>query len=195
MSKPRSPRMSEAVVGVIQLAVGACFGYAAVSKLAAFRSFEQGVASFDIVGSRMVRPVATVVVALESVAAFCLVTGQALLWGAGVSAALLAGFAIAIVSATRRGVAASCTCFGGDAGDSASPRTYLRLALLGAGVAVALTDALGSGDSRPAFSWAVIGRRRMRSSRMRDLAGGARSACRDHGQASSSPATSGWGGD
>lgn len=108
--------MSEAVVGVIQLAVGSCFGYAAVSKLAAFRSFEQGVASFDMVGSWMVRPAATVVVVLESVAAFCLVTGQAVLWGAGVSAALLAGFAVVIVSSKRRGVAASCMCFGGDGG-------------------------------------------------------------------------------
>ena len=148
--------MPDALVVVIQLAVGTCFGYAAVSKLVAFRSFERGVASFELVGPRMVRPAATVVVILESVAAFCLVTGLALPWGAAVSAALLAGFAIAVASATRRGVAASCMCFGADAGDSASPRTYLRLALLGAGAAVVLADALGAGDSRPAFSWALM---------------------------------------
>lgn len=148
--------MLDPIVQVAQLAVGLCFGWAAVSKVAAFRRFEHGVASFEVLPPGMERTAAVAVVVIESLAALCLLAGPGRLWGAGFAVALLAIFAIAVTSARRRGVAATCACFGGDVGEAATPRTYWRLALLGAGVAVVGFDALARPGVDAAFSWAAL---------------------------------------
>ena len=144
--------MPDDIAHVTQLAVGLCFAWAAASKLATFARFEQGVASFEILVPAMVRKAAMAVVLLESLVAFCLLAGWERLWGAGIAVVLLTVFAVVIASARYRGVAATCACFGGDGGESATPRTYLRIALLGAGVAAVLLDVLASANVPMRFS-------------------------------------------
>ena len=120
------------------------------------RRFEQGLASFEILAPGMVRNAAMVIVLLESLVAVCLLAGWARVWGTGVAVVLLAVFAVALASARRRGVPAMCACFGGTAGDLATPRTYVRLALLGFGVALVIFDAQASTVVQVPFSGAAL---------------------------------------
>jgi hypothetical protein len=99
--------------------IGVVFLVSAVSKLRGSRQFREFAASLTamrLLPSRLVTPVAAVVAATELAVPVLLaplpVPGLAAA-GFAIAALLLAGFAVAIVVVLRRGVQASCRCFGG----------------------------------------------------------------------------------
>ncbi|MEU8113260.1 MauE/DoxX family redox-associated membrane protein [Micromonospora sp. NPDC048947] len=83
-----------------------------------FHEFVDSVAALRLLPARMVRPAAVTVVAAELAVCALLVSLPApslMAGGLGLAGALLGGFAVTIATALRRGVTASCRCFGGSA--------------------------------------------------------------------------------
>lgn len=108
--------------------------------------------SFQLVGSKLVRPLAMVVIALEMTIAFSFLAKQSPLYGAAMAAFLLTAFVVVIVSARLRNITAVCSCFGGDGGEAASPRTFMRIGFLTAGVVLVLLPA-SEGSSALSVPW------------------------------------------
>ena len=140
----------------VQVAVGLCFGYAALSKLVAFRSFKEGVASFEMAPTALVGMASASVVALECAVALSFLTDYMRSFGAVVAAVLLATFLLAIGSAHRSGIVAACMCFGATRTESTISKVLTRIALLGIGVAVVLADSLHDPAAPIAPLWATI---------------------------------------
>ena len=147
--------MLEMVGQTAQAAVGLCFGYAAISKLVWFRSFETAVARFDVVFPALVRPAALTVVASELLVALSLLANQLRLWGAVFAGILLVIFSTVILSSRRRGIVAACMCFGRDAQPSTS-KTFARIGFLGVGVAIVVCDALMGASAGWVHAWTTI---------------------------------------
>jgi hypothetical protein len=120
-----------------------------------FRQFSDSLAAMRLLPARYVRPVATVVVCAET-AVVLLLLPQPLrplaVAGFALAIVLLLGFAVSIGMVLRRGVQASCRCFGGS---GAAPfrrhhivRNLLLVAVAGAGLVAALTE--------PPFRWEAV---------------------------------------
>lgn len=147
--------MLDIIAHTTQAAVGLCFGYAAVSKIMTYHGFEAGIIRFEVVPNALVRPVGLSVVALELLVASSFLADHMRLLGVAVATALLVIFLIVMVSARRRGVVATCMCFGAKGGESAPPKTFLRIALLGIGVAIVGSDILLGADTPWDLWWAT----------------------------------------
>ncbi|MDE0035965.1 MAG: hypothetical protein OXU77_00220 [Gammaproteobacteria bacterium] len=139
--------MLDTIAHTTQVAVGLCFGYAAVSKIMAYRGFEAGVIRFEIVPYALVRLAGLSVIVLEMVVAFSFLAGQMRLFGVAVATVLLVIFLAVIVSARQRGIVTTCMCFGANGGESPPSKTFLRIALLGTGVAIVGSDLLLGGET------------------------------------------------
>jgi hypothetical protein len=99
--------------------IGVVFLVSAVSKLRGgrqFREFASSLRGMRLLPGRLVAPVAAVVAAAELAVPVLLAplpVPSLVVAGFALAALLLAGFAVAIVVVLRRGVQASCRCFGG----------------------------------------------------------------------------------
>ena len=155
-SEDLGPAVFDAVADTAQAAVGLCFGYAGAYKLRDFRAFENGVMSFQLVGSKLVRPLAMVVIALEMVIALSFLAKQSPLYGAAIAALLLTAFVVVIFSARLRNITAVCSCFGGEGGEASSPRTFIRIAFLIAGVVLVLLRASDGSSALSEPWWATV---------------------------------------
>lgn len=89
----------------------------AVRSRAGFAQFRQATAALSGIRPPLLTFLAAGVLGAQSVAAACLLTPATRQIGLGLSAALLAGFAIALAAAIRRADNTTCACFG--AGDDA----------------------------------------------------------------------------
>ncbi|MCY3841352.1 MAG: hypothetical protein OXH09_22345 [Gammaproteobacteria bacterium] len=147
--------MLDIIAHTTQVALGLCFGYAAVSKIMAYRGFEAGIVRFEVVPNALVRPAGLSVVGLELLVASSFLADHLRLFGIAVATALLVIFLAVMVSARRRGVVETCICFGANDGESAPPKTFLRIALLGIGVAIVGFDILLGADTPWDFWWAT----------------------------------------
>lgn len=117
-----------------------------------FRQFSDSLAAMRLLPARAVVPVAGVVVALETAVVLLLLplpVRPLAVAGFALAIVLLLGFAVSIGLVLRRGVQASCRCFGGS---GAAPfrrhhivRNLVLVALAVAGVVAALGE--------PALSW------------------------------------------
>lgn len=116
-----------------------------------FKQFSDSLAAMRLLPARFVVPVAAGVVALEAAVVLLLLLPLAA-FGFALAILLLAGFAGAIFLVLRRGVQASCRCFGGS---GAAPfrrhhivRNVALIAVAGAGLVAAL--------AAPAISWEAV---------------------------------------
>ncbi|GIJ59601.1 methylamine utilization protein MauE [Virgisporangium aurantiacum] len=120
-----------------------------------FRQFSDSLAAMRVLPTRFVRPVATVVVGAET-AVVLLLLPQPLrplaVAGFALAIVLLLGFAVSIGLVLRRGVQASCRCFGGS---GAAPfrrhhivRNLVLVTAAGAGLVAALAE--------PAITWEAV---------------------------------------
>lgn len=138
--------------------IGVVFLFSAWSKRPGsgrFREFSDSLAAMRLLPAPLVRPVAAVVVAAETAVVLLVAPLPVrLLAAAGLALAvlLLAGFAVSIGLVLRRGVQASCRCFGGS---SAAPfrrhhivRNVLLVAVAGAGLVAVLAG--------PALTWEAL---------------------------------------
>lgn len=146
--------MLDTIAHTTQVAVGLCFGYAAVSKVMAYPGFEAGIIRFEVVPGALVRSAGLSVVVLEMLVAVSFLVGHKRLFGVAVATVLLAIFLAVMVSARRRGIVATCMCFGANGGESAPSKTFLCIALLGTGVSIVGSDILLGGDT-PWDFWAT----------------------------------------
>ena len=119
-----------------------------------FKQFSDSLAAMRLLPARAVVPVAAVVVVLEAAAVVLLMLPVHLSAAAGfvLAAVLLLGFAGSIAMVLRRGVQASCRCFGGS---GSAPfrahhivRNLVLVAVAGAGLVAALAE--------PAFVWEAV---------------------------------------
>ena len=123
-----------------QLALGMVFAGAAAAKLRDPAAFLRGVVDYDLLPRRGALAAGALLLPLEGLLAFCLLSGWLLgaaLPGAG---ALLAVFFAAVATNLARHRKVPCYCLGGDEGEAISPRTLVRLALLLAAAALAGTE-------------------------------------------------------
>ncbi|MFE7571788.1 MauE/DoxX family redox-associated membrane protein [Streptomyces sp. NPDC057539] len=139
----------------IRCLIGVVFLVSSVSKVAGrgrFREFVLSVDGMNILPAALVRPVAVCVVVTECAVWILLVAPAGAVAGLTVAAGLLAALAVAISGALRRGVAASCRCFGA----SAAPLGRLHVVRNWTLVALAVTGALASRADGPAHMAAVL---------------------------------------
>jgi hypothetical protein len=115
-----------------------------------FRQFSDSLAAMGLLPARFVVPVAAIVVVLETAVVLLLLLLAAA--GFALATALLIGFAVAIGLVLRRGVQASCRCFGGS-GAAPFRRHHIVRNLVLVAVAVAGFVAALAG---PALPWAAV---------------------------------------
>jgi hypothetical protein len=139
--------------------IGMVFLFSAWSKRPGsgrFTQFRDSLAAMRLLPARFVVPVATVVVGAETAVVLLLLVPQPLhliaVAGFALTIVLLLGFAVSIGLVLRRGVQASCRCFGGT---GAAPfrrhhivRNLVLVAAAGAGLVAALAE--------PAFTWEAV---------------------------------------
>ena len=126
---------------VTRCLIGAVFLASAVSKgmgRGRFRGFVAALADLRLLPAGLTRPVALLVIILES--AVCLLvaapTPPLVVAGHLLASGLVAGFAVGIAVALRRGSLAPCPCFGGSSREPLGIRQIWRnLSLLAAGLA------------------------------------------------------------
>ncbi|GHJ44271.1 hypothetical protein Cs7R123_16130 [Catellatospora sp. TT07R-123] len=106
-----------------RVAIGLVFAVAAVAKARDLGAFARSLEPFLTVAKPLYRPLAVAVVGAELAAAVLVAIPATVFWGFGLALALNAVFAVAIVRVLRRGVAATCNCFG--AADSRLSRRHL----------------------------------------------------------------------
>lgn len=87
--------MADLVCPVVQIAVGLCFGTAALAKARAFQFFVEGVASYRMVPEMVVRPFSGTIVVTEALVAACFLSSVL------VTRAALAASFLLIVSLRR----------------------------------------------------------------------------------------------
>lgn len=138
--------------------IGVVFLFSAWSKRPGsgrFQQFSDSLAAMRLLPARLVVPVAAVVVGAET-AVVLLLLPQPLhlvaVAGFALAIVLLLGFAVSIGMVLRRGVRASCRCFGGS---SSAPfrrhhivRNLVLVAAAGAGLVAGLAG--------PAFTWEAV---------------------------------------
>lgn len=139
--------------------IGAVFLVSAISKLRGrrqLREFVTSLRSMRLVPERLLTPVAVLVAVAELAVPLLLAPYPAppVMAAAGliVAAMLLTAFAAAIVIVLRRGVAASCRCFGGSGSTPFGRHHVARNAVL---TLVALLGAYAS-LRQPALDWAAV---------------------------------------
>lgn len=121
--------MQECLI-VIQLTVGIVFLRAVLGKLRSPRSISSGIEAFNLVPKRLVKSVATLLVALEFVIAVSHISGR-LMWPAAIATAVLLLVMLrAITIIITRGTEVSCACFGEGSDEIVSGKTTARLSLL-----------------------------------------------------------------
>jgi putative oxidoreductase len=123
-----------------RLAAGALLIYASYDKLLDPQPFADAIDDYRILPLALVHLTAVTLPWVELVAGFCLIAGLATSGAGLVTAALAVVYAGALSSALVRGLEIGCGCF---AAGSNAPLTWsdlwLRLALLAAGVQIAVT--------------------------------------------------------
>jgi hypothetical protein len=138
--------------------IGVVFLLSAWSKLPVadrFRQFAGSLAAMRLLPERLVGPVAAGVVAAEAAVPLLLLplpVRALAVAGFALAAVLLLGFAVAIVAVLRRGVQASCRCFGGSREARFRPHHVVRNLVL---VAVAGLG-LGAALLQPSVPWQVL---------------------------------------
>jgi hypothetical protein len=138
--------------------IGMVFVFSAWSKrpgAGRFQQFSDSLAAMRLLPGRFVRPVATVVVCAETAVVLLLLPlppRPLAVAGFALAIVLLVGFAVSIGMVLRRGVRASCRCFGGS---GAAPfrrhhivRNLVLVAVAGAGLVAALAE--------PALTWEAV---------------------------------------
>lgn len=138
--------------------IGVVFLFSAWSKRPGggrFKQFSDSLAAMRLLPARFVVPIATVVVCAEAAVVLLLVPQPLRLLavaGFALAIVLLLGFAVSIGLVLRRGVQASCRCFGGS---GAAPfrrhhivRNLVLVAAAGAGLVAALAE--------PSLSWEAV---------------------------------------
>jgi hypothetical protein len=125
---------------IAQLALGLVFGLACTAKLRAPAAFVNGVVEYEVLPRPAALALGVLLIPLEGLLAASLLSG----WMAGVALpvamALLAAFAVAVAINLARHREVPCHCLGGGPGETISPRTLARLALLLGGVALVAAD-------------------------------------------------------
>ena len=99
-------------IRVAQVAIGAVFAFAAVSKLGDLRAFALQVHNFRLAPIWSENLVAMTLPWVELTAAFALILGVRARAAAWILAALLAGFTAGVGIAMARGLDFECGCFG-----------------------------------------------------------------------------------
>ena len=148
--------MIDAIAQAAQMAIGLCFAYATLAKTMTFASFEEGVASYELLRPAWIRPVSVAVIAVEALIAISFLTRFALLLGATVTVVLLMVFALVTQSARQRGVTVACMCFGPGSVESTAAKNLARVALLALGVALVFFNTLRGQGAQPAPWWASV---------------------------------------
>lgn len=131
----------------LQLAVGATFGFAVVTKLRAPRAFASVIREYQLLPVTLIPWIASGVIALEILTAASFLTGSLLLVVAPVSLVLLLVFAAAVGINLKRGRMVPCGCFGNSEPISTASMARLTfLATAAAGVLVSSLLDLGPGS-------------------------------------------------
>lgn len=118
-----------------QLAIGALFGFSSVPKLRSPATFVRTVIAYDLFGERLARPLAGLVVALETLLALSFLSGALLVPALAIASVLVSLFCAAAWTNLARGHITACGCFG-DPQENISARTVGRLVGLLAAVLV-----------------------------------------------------------
>ena len=105
-----------------------------------------------MVDDKLVRPAAAAVIAVKLTVALSFLAWQLPRYGAVLAACLLTAFAAVIVSARVRRITAFCKMSRRRRRIGRSPRTFMRIAFLGTGVALVLVHSSASGGA-PSISW------------------------------------------
>jgi uncharacterized membrane protein YphA (DoxX/SURF4 family) len=132
---PSEISLSAGVALSLALSLGGVFAASSVAKLRKPRAFASVVAGYALVPAAAAPLVAALVIGTELFLACALLTGvllDAALW---VAAAVLLVFGAAVAVNLRRGRHVTCGCFGSTE-ERLSPRSLLRIGLLGIAVLV-----------------------------------------------------------
>jgi hypothetical protein len=120
-----------------------------------FRQFSDSLAAMRLLPARAVVPVAGIVVAAETAVVVLLLPlplRPPAVAGFALAIVLLLGFAVSIGMVLRRGVQASCRCFGGSGAAPFRPHHIVRNLVLVAAAVAGLVAAVAG----PALTWPAV---------------------------------------
>lgn len=104
-------------MGIVSMAVGLVFAYAAASKTLDLRGFVAGVRDYDVIPSRFAPLAARLLIVGESFIALAHFRGIALQLVVPATIGLLSIFFVTTGTLLKRGGKRPCMCFGGGSGD------------------------------------------------------------------------------
>lgn len=138
--------MRAMLLGLVRMALGALFAYAAFTKVGDMGLLAEEVANYQLLPSVLVPLVAVMLPGVEILVGLLLVVGLLSRPAALVTATMLLAFIVGLSQALLRGIDLRCGCFGG--ADAATWGTVLRdVVMLAAAVSV-----LWAGPGRLALS-------------------------------------------
>ncbi|MCZ7645070.1 MAG: DoxX family membrane protein [Planctomycetota bacterium] len=152
MSNPGSPAQPARPLPrvILCLALGGVLAYAGLSKLGDPHAFARQIAQYRLLPAQASQALAVTLPWLELVCGLALALGLWVRPAALVSAALMAVFAAAVVSALARGLDISCGCFGTESAARAGlPTLVLEAGCFGAAAAIVR---LAGKEKAPALS-------------------------------------------
>ena len=123
-----SPRTKEIVLGLVRVALGVTFAWAAVTKIPNMELFAEETANYRMLPAELVSLFAVCLAGVEILSSALMVFGVAVRASAGVVGLMLVAFVIALSQALLRGINLTCGCFGGS--ELASWWTVARDALM-----------------------------------------------------------------
>ena len=128
-------------VGLVRIALGVLFAYAAVAKLPDPIGFAEDVANFRMLPAGWVSPVTAMLPGLELTLGALLIVGVFVRAAALLTAGLLSVFTLALTQALSRGVDLNCGCFGTSVAEPATVWTVARdVALIAVAIVIATFD-------------------------------------------------------
>jgi uncharacterized membrane protein YphA (DoxX/SURF4 family) len=143
----------DATPDIVRTAIGIVFLMSFLGKARDVDGFLDSVVDYEILGRRIAIVLGAVVIPLEAVVAISLLTGIQARVGEVLALVLLGIFTVGVGVNLARGRRVACGCFGARDKERISTRTMFRLALLAAGVAVALVY----GSTMPLITESLVG--------------------------------------
>lgn len=122
--------MQAEILLIFQLAVGLVFLLSGITKLADREAFSHGLNQYDILPSRLVRPIGELIIVGELAIAASHLSGRLLTAVVPIAVGLLLAFLFVVARAVRKGHHVPCLCFGVGSTELVSTRSLVRLALL-----------------------------------------------------------------
>ncbi|MFE6223729.1 MauE/DoxX family redox-associated membrane protein [Streptomyces sp. NPDC057854] len=140
--------MTDSLLLAVRCLVAVVFAASALGKARAPGEFRATVRDMRVVPRRLTGPVAAAVPVLEVALAAAVWVPALTTWAFALSFGLIAAFTAALAAVLRRGIDASCSCFGASR-TRVGPAHLVRNAVLLAATAAGLLAALAAGGPGP----------------------------------------------